>query len=480
MSGLFEYTNKTTSLSQKSQNQPAGIFTDSEPHSGLGISGASTLPPPLSGLHMNICQNSEEPQKFGADAITKGSHIFLSPDSRGLLRHEMGHVLQQQSGMVAARESVAGEAVNREDALERNADLLGSRIPQILIDRAIAGSSSVTSLQGIPGVVQCGKTKKGGDTSQKDIPSTPPPPPKKGKVKSPPETLPDGLSRRIAELKNGVQLANQNYNRAITLSQKPASPQGKAGIAWPKMLETEALSSDDTGSQIEHGSKLVDRLIERVQSKQSGTMSDELHSHLYRATAIGKSGSSTDATAATGLHAYSDYFDSKGRFMAAGGLPAYIQPLGFIGARTQIHLLHWKHTKTGKEKFSTMLPNNMPEQISKMLFEVASAQTPFGPSGIREFEGFDFETKGETFYPAGNNVEFAGITAEDLGLAVTGSKAGRKQKRSRGAKSKGPADSEEPVTLNDISRMLSELSGTGLAEKLSLLESMEIYHRLGS
>lgn len=458
MSGLFEYTNKTTSLSQKSQNQPAGIFTDSEPHSGLGISGASTLPPPLSGLHVNICQNSEEPQKFGADAITKGSHIFLSPDSRGLLRHEMGHVLQQQSGMVAARESVAGEAVNREEALERNADLLGSRIPQSLIDRAIAGSSNVTSLQGIPGVVQCGKTKK-------------------GKVKSPPETLPDELLRRSAELKNGVQLANQNYNRAITLSQKPASPQGKAGIAWPKMLETEALSSDDTGSQIEHGSNLVDRLIERVQSKQSGTMSDELHSHLYRATAIGKSGSSTDAT---GLHAYSDYFDSKGGFMAAGGLPAYIQPLGFIGARTQIHLLHWKHTKTGKEKFSTMLPNNMPEQVSKMLFEVASAQTPFGHSGIREFEGFDFETKGETFYPAGNNVEFADITAEDLGLAVTGSKAGRKQKRSRGAKSKGPADSEEPVTLNDISRMLSELSGKGLAEKLSLLESMGIYHRLGS
>lgn len=97
-------------------------------------------------------------------------------------------------------------------------------------------------------------------------------------------------------------------------------------------------------------------------------------------------------TGATGLHAYSDYFDDKGRFLAAGGLPSYIQPLGFIGDRTQIHILHWRNMKTGKEKIGTMLPNNMPERVSKMLFEVAMVKRPVGQ--VREFEDFDFESKG--------------------------------------------------------------------------------------
>lgn len=39
-----------------------------------------------------------------------------------------------------------------------------------------------------------------------------------------------------------------------------------------------------------------------------------------------------------------------------------------------------------------MLPNNMPERVSKMLFEVAMVKRPVGQ--VREFEDFDFESKG--------------------------------------------------------------------------------------
>ena len=110
--------------------------------------------------HTKVHRNSLEPQKFGADAIAKGNHIFLSAGAEGLLRHEAGHVLQQKKMKIAGDTHVEGQAVSENEAVERHADVLGSSIS----DKALwalsanAGGESITSRE-IPGIVFCGIAK---------------------------------------------------------------------------------------------------------------------------------------------------------------------------------------------------------------------------------------------------------------------------------------------------------------------------------
>ena len=50
--------------------------------------------------------------------------------------------------------------VNKDGVLERNADILGSQIPQEAVDKAMAGNRTKISLYGIQGIVQCGNKKR--------------------------------------------------------------------------------------------------------------------------------------------------------------------------------------------------------------------------------------------------------------------------------------------------------------------------------
>lgn len=111
--------------------------------------------------HIKVHRNSAEPYKFGANAITKGSHIFLSAGAEGLLRHEAGHVLQQQKMKITGDTQVEGQAVSENEAVERHADVLGNSIPdKALWDlSANAGGEPITSRE-IPGTVLFRKAKK--------------------------------------------------------------------------------------------------------------------------------------------------------------------------------------------------------------------------------------------------------------------------------------------------------------------------------
>lgn len=84
----------------------------------------------LSGMsldHVRVHYNSAKPAAVQAHAYAQGSDIHLASGQEKHLPHELGHVVQQAQGRVAATTSVAGMAVNDSPALEHEADVLGMK-----------------------------------------------------------------------------------------------------------------------------------------------------------------------------------------------------------------------------------------------------------------------------------------------------------------------------------------------------------------
>lgn len=106
---------------------PAG--TQQESIAGLpgGLkSGIETL----SGLSMDdvrIHYNSPRPAAVQALAYTQGSEIYAGPGQERHLAHEAWHVVQQKQGRVQPTVQAKGVAINDDDALEREADIMGAR-----------------------------------------------------------------------------------------------------------------------------------------------------------------------------------------------------------------------------------------------------------------------------------------------------------------------------------------------------------------
>lgn len=84
----------------------------------------------MSGLAMDdvrVHYDSHEPARLAAHAFARGRDIFLAPGQERHLAHEAWHVVQQKQGRVPTTTQLAGIAVNHDDALEREADLMGAR-----------------------------------------------------------------------------------------------------------------------------------------------------------------------------------------------------------------------------------------------------------------------------------------------------------------------------------------------------------------
>lgn len=100
--------------------------------------GAAPLPPRLrTGIEsmtghdmsgVEVHANSSLPASFDALAYTQGSQIHLAPGEEHHLPHEAWHVAQQTSGRVVSTGTVNGEPLNDHPALEREADIMGSRL----------------------------------------------------------------------------------------------------------------------------------------------------------------------------------------------------------------------------------------------------------------------------------------------------------------------------------------------------------------
>lgn len=71
---------------------------------------------------VRVHYNSEKPKEVGARAFTQGTHIYIGPGNEECLKHELGHIPQQEMGRVSATTTVNGYAVNDDPVLEREAD----------------------------------------------------------------------------------------------------------------------------------------------------------------------------------------------------------------------------------------------------------------------------------------------------------------------------------------------------------------------
>jgi hypothetical protein len=84
----------------------------------------------LSGHSMDgvrVHYNSAQPAAVQAHAFAQGSDIHVAPGQERHLPHEAWHVVQQAQGRVAPTTEVAGQPVNDDAGLEREADVMGQK-----------------------------------------------------------------------------------------------------------------------------------------------------------------------------------------------------------------------------------------------------------------------------------------------------------------------------------------------------------------
>jgi hypothetical protein len=88
----------------------------------------------LSGYSMDdvkVHYNSSKPAQLQALAYAQGTDIHLGPGQEKHLPHEAWHVVQQKQGRVKATMQAKGVSINDDHALEREADVMGTRACQL-------------------------------------------------------------------------------------------------------------------------------------------------------------------------------------------------------------------------------------------------------------------------------------------------------------------------------------------------------------
>lgn len=104
-------------------------------------SGTNALPSDLqagaeavAGVPMNdvtVNYNSNKPRQMHADGLAQGTSIHLAPGKEGLLKHELGHIIQQKTTDVPTTATFNGHKINDDPRLERQADALGEKASKL-------------------------------------------------------------------------------------------------------------------------------------------------------------------------------------------------------------------------------------------------------------------------------------------------------------------------------------------------------------
>lgn len=84
----------------------------------------------LSGYSLDavkVYKNSPKPAQLQAYAYTQGTDIHVAPGQERYLGHEAWHVVQQMQGRVQPTTQLQGIAVNDNEGLEREADVMGEK-----------------------------------------------------------------------------------------------------------------------------------------------------------------------------------------------------------------------------------------------------------------------------------------------------------------------------------------------------------------
>ena len=110
-------------LLQKKKNNtglPDGVKAGIESLSGMSMD------------HVTVHYHSPKPAQLNAYAYTQGADIHVSSGQEKHVAHEAWHVVQQAQGRVKPTIEVAGQAVNDDVRLEREADVMGARAERLV------------------------------------------------------------------------------------------------------------------------------------------------------------------------------------------------------------------------------------------------------------------------------------------------------------------------------------------------------------
>lgn len=120
-------------MQSQANNSPVSLIQKKENKTGLPDNLKLGMEN-LSGMSLDnvkVHRNSPKPATLQAHAFTQGNEIYLSSGQEKHLPHELGHVVQQAQGIVKPTTSVNGMAVNDNEGLEKQADVMGSKALQM-------------------------------------------------------------------------------------------------------------------------------------------------------------------------------------------------------------------------------------------------------------------------------------------------------------------------------------------------------------
>jgi len=125
----------------------------------------------LSGHSMddvNVHYNSQKPSQLRALAYAQGTNIHLGPGQEKHLPHEAWHVAQQKQGRVQPTIKMKGATnVNDDPALEKEADVMGSKALQLKTEQEPHGAPYVFQMKHITsGVVQRQEGESAGELEE--------------------------------------------------------------------------------------------------------------------------------------------------------------------------------------------------------------------------------------------------------------------------------------------------------------------------
>ncbi len=90
----------------------------------------------LSGIALDdvkVHYNSPQPAKVQALAYTQGTDIHVAPGQEKHLPHEAWHAVQQKEQRVRPTGEVAGVALNDNQGLEKEADVMGAKASRLMV-----------------------------------------------------------------------------------------------------------------------------------------------------------------------------------------------------------------------------------------------------------------------------------------------------------------------------------------------------------
>ena len=129
----------------------------------------------LSGYSMDdvkVHYNSSDPAHLGSLAYARGKDIYVAPGQERHLGHEAWHIVQQKQGRVAPTMQMNSININDDDALEREADIMGAKAIQMKASADTANLKRVrpvSCVQRMSGDLICKATarfKSGGNDAE--------------------------------------------------------------------------------------------------------------------------------------------------------------------------------------------------------------------------------------------------------------------------------------------------------------------------